>query len=198
MIKAIEYLSQDRHLAILIEKFDSPNLHITDKYFRALSKSIIYQQLSGKAADAIYSRFLDLYTDRESECKATLRLEETRLKGIGLSRQKIDYIRSLSSFFIDRGTSIDFKSLSDQQVRTELLGVRGVGDWTVDMFLMFTMGRTDILPYGDLGIKKGFKMLFNLNQIPDKEFMRSNSEAWRPYRTVASCYLWKLVDSSDS
>ena len=194
---AVEFLSKDKHLRVLIEKFERPNLVRSDDYFCALSKSIIYQQLSGRVAKVIYGRFLDLYDDREPDCQTTLKLKEIQLKNIGLSRQKTEYIRGLSSFFIDRGGALDFNSTPDEDIRSELTSLKGIGDWTVDMFLMFTLSRTDILPYGDLGIRKGFQALFNLNKIPDREFMRLNSEAWRPYRTIACCYLWKLVDDAD-
>ena len=195
---AISFLSKDKKIYELITKFERPKLQMSNDYFGDLSKSIIYQQLSGKVANVIYNRFLDLFDDRSPECVATLDLNEDRLKDIGLSRQKVDYIKGLSSFFINRVDLPDFSSLNEEDVRSELVSVKGIGDWTVDMFLMFTLCRTDILPYGDLGIKKGFQILFNLSKIPDRNFMESNSESWRPYRTIASCYLWRLVDESDN
>ena len=165
--------------------------------FNALSKSIIYQQLSGKVAKVIYNRFLDLFKNRTPDLEIIISLKDSELRKIGLSKQKTDYIKGLSKYFYKEGKLIDFSSLTNQEISKELIKIKGIGQWTVDMFLMFTIFRTDVLPVADLGIKKGFKKLFNLKELPSEKFMINKSKKWQPYRTIACCYLWKLVDDTD-
>jgi DNA-3-methyladenine glycosylase II len=195
--QSIEHLSKDRKLNALIDKYDRPNFENNDNYFNALSKSIIYQQLSGKVAKVIYNRFLDLFKNRTPDLEIIISLKDSELRKIGLSKQKTDYIKGLSKYFYKEGKSIDFPSLTNQEISKELIKIKGIGQWTVDMFLMFTIFRTDILPVADLGIKKGFKKLFNLKAFPSEKVMINKSKKWQPYRTIACCYLWKLVDDTD-
>ena len=195
--QSIEHLSKDRKLNALIDKYDRPNFENNDNYFNALSKSIIYQQLSGKVAKVIYNRFLDLFKNRTPDLEIIISLKDSELRKIGLSKQKTDYIKGLSKYFYKEGKSIDFSSLTNQEISKELIKIKGIGQWTVDMFLMFTIFRTDVLPVADLGIKKGFKKLFNLKELPSEKVMINKSKKWQPYRTIACCYLWKLVDDAD-
>jgi len=195
--QSIEHLSKDRKLNALIDKYDRPNFENNDNYFNALSKSIIYQQLSGKVAKVIYNRFLDLFKNRTPDLEIIMSLKDSELRKIGLSKQKTDYIKGLSKYFYKEGKLIDFSSLTNQEISKELIKIKGIGQWTVDMFLMFTIFRTDVLPVADLGIKKGFKKLFNLKELPSEKFMINKSKKWQPYRTIACCYLWKLVDDTD-
>ena len=195
--QSIEHLSKDRKLNALIDKYDRPNFENNDNYFNALSKSIIHQQLSGKVAKVIYNRFLDLFKNRTPDLEIIISLKDSELRKIGLSKQKTDYIKGLSKYFYKEGKLIDFSSLTNQEISKELIKIKGIGQWTVDMFLMFTIFRTDVLPVADLGIKKGFKKLFNLKELPSEKFMINKSKKWQPYRTIACCYLWKLVDDTD-
>tara|TARA_B110000263_G_scaffold35104_1_gene26839 strand:- start:2049 stop:2663 length:615 start_codon:yes stop_codon:yes gene_type:complete len=195
--QSIEHLSKDRKLNALIDKYDRPNFENNDNYFNALSKSIIYQQLSGKVAKVIYNRFLDLFKNRTPDLEIIISLKDSELRKIGLSKQKTDYIKGLSKYFYKEGKLIDFSSLTNQEISKELIKIKGIGQWTVDMFLMFTIFRTDVLPVADLGIKKGFKKLFNLKELPSEKVMINKSKKWQPYRTIACCYLWKLVDDAD-
>jgi DNA-3-methyladenine glycosylase II len=195
--QSIKHLSKDRKLNALIDKYDRPNFENNDNYFNALSKLIIYQQLSGKVAKVIYNRFLDLFKNRTPDLEIIISLKDSELRKIGLSKQKTDYIKGLSKYFYKEGKLIDFSSLTNQEISKELIKIKGIGQWTVDMFLMFTIFRTDVLPVADLGIKKGFKKLFNLKELPSEKVMINKSKKWQPYRTIACCYLWKLVDDSD-
>ena len=195
--KSIEHLSNDNKFKVLINKYDRPTFVKNDNYFNALSKSIVYQQLSGKVAKVIYNRFLDLFENREPDLQVIINLKDSKLREIGLSKQKTEYIKGLSKYFYKEGKSINFPSLTNQEISKELIKIKGIGQWTVDMFLMFTMFRTDILPVADLGIKKGFKELFNLKELPSEKVMINKSKKWQPYRTIACCYLWKLVDDGD-
>tara|TARA_Y100001978_G_C23701941_1_gene441620 strand:- start:2788 stop:3399 length:612 start_codon:yes stop_codon:yes gene_type:complete len=192
----IKHLSKDKKLNSLINEFEKPVFHKSTNYYNDLSKSIIYQQLSGKVAKIIYHRFLNLFPNKVPNYEKTLELKFEELKKIGLSKQKITYIVNLAKYFYNK-KNIDFVEFSDESLRKELIKIKGVGPWTIDMFLMFTMHRTDILPVGDLGIKKAFQILYKLKELPSNELMIEISAKWKPYRTIACCYLWYLVDDGD-
>ena len=195
--QSIKHLVKDQKLKTLINKYPIPKFSPNENYFEALSKSIIYQQLSGKVAKIIYTRFLSLFKDKIPNPNQYLDITKSDLKGIGLSKQKIDYINHLSNFFIEKGNKIQFKTDSDQEIYRQLIAIKGIGQWTIDMFMMFTLCKTDILPVGDLGIKKAFKDLYNLKELPSESFMKEISLPWQPYRTIACCYLWMIVDDGD-
>ena len=195
--QSIKHLVKDQKLKTLINKYPIPKFSPNENYFEALSKSIIYQQLSGKVAKIIYTRFLSLFKDKIPNPNQYLDITKSDLKGIGLSKQKIDYINHLSNFFIEKGNKIQFKTDSDQEIYRQLIAIKGIGQWTIDMFMMFTLCKTDILPIGDLGIKKAFKDLYNLKELPSESFMKEISLPWQPYRTIACCYLWMIVDDGD-
>jgi len=194
---AIKHLSNDLKLKKIINNHSKPNFKKNNDYYNSLAKSIIYQQLSGRVANVIYNRFLDIFRDRKPTPDITISISEKKLKNIGLSKQKTNYIKDLSRYFIEKENTINFKLMSDDEIRNELILIKGIGHWTIDMFLMFTMLRPNILPVGDLGIKKGFKKLFNLKDLPDEQYMLKKSKPWEPYRTIACCYLWRLVDDED-
>ena len=194
--EGIKHLSKDKKLSSLINEFEKPVFYKSTNYYDDLCKSIIYQQLSGKVAKIIYHRFLNLFPNKVPNFKKTLDLKFEELKKIGLSKQKITYIDNLAKYFYNK-KNIDFVKYSDESLRKELIKIKGIGPWTIDMFLMFTMHRTDILPVGDLGIKKAFQILYKLKELPSKELMIEMSAKWKPYRTIACCYLWYLVDDGD-
>ena len=196
--QSIQYLLKDNKLKDLINKYPIPQFASKDNYFDALSKSIIYQQLSGKVAKIIYRRFLDLFKKQNPEPEQYLKINNSDLKKIGLSKQKINYINNLSIFFINNNNMSQLKNLSKQEITNELISIKGIGQWTIDMFMMFTLCKTDILPVGDLGIKKAFKHLYNLQELPSEKFMLEKSSHWRPYRTIACCYLWMIIDDGDA
>ena len=194
---AITHLSNDSKLKTIIDNHSKPNFKKNNDYYNSLAKSIIYQQLSGRVANIIYNRFLDIFENRQPNPKIIINMSEKELKNIGLSKQKTSYIKDLSLYFLKKKNSIEFKLMNDDEIRNELILIKGIGHWTIDMFLMFTMLRPNILPIGDLGIKKGFKKLFNLKDLPDEQYMLKKSKTWEPYRTIACCYLWRLVDDED-
>ncbi len=195
--KSIKHLEQDQKIKVLINKYPIPQFSPNDNYFDALSKSIIYQQLSGSVAKIIYTRFLSLFKNKIPTPNQYLNIKISDLKNIGLSKQKISYINNVSNFFIDKDNKLQFKIDSDDEIRRELIKIKGIGQWTIDMFMMFTLCKADILPVGDLGIKKAFKKLYNLKELPSENFMKEIGEPWRPYRTIACCYLWKVIDDGD-
>jgi len=194
---ALRHLSHaDKRMEKLIDKFGPPNFNLMNNYYESLIRSIVYQQLSGKAASIIYERFLDLFVfDIYPEPKDILAVSIETLRSSGLSYQKVNYIRDLSEKWQDGTINLsDIDSMTDEEISSELIKVKGIGQWTADMFLMFTLGRPDVFPFGDLGIQKGFMVLTNMNRLPVQKEMERKTKKWQPYRTVAAWYLWKLVD----
>ena len=195
--QSIKHLVKDQKLKNLINKYPIPKFSPNENYFDALSKSIIYQQLSGKVAKIIYTRFLSLFQNKIPTPNQYLSIAITDLKGIGLSKQKINYINNLSQFFIEKDNQLKFKTDSEKEISKQLIAIKGIGQWTIDMFMMFTLCKTDIIPVGDLGIKKAFKKLYNLKELPSESFMQKKGLQWQPYRTIACCYLWKTIDDGE-
>ena len=194
---ALRHLSNaDKRMEKLIDKFGPPNFNLMNNYYESLIRSIVYQQLSGKSASIIYERFLDLFVfDIYPEPKDILAVSIETLRSSGLSYQKVNYIRDLSEKWQDGTMNLtDIDSMTDEEISSELIKVKGIGQWTADMFLMFTLGRPDVFPFGDLGIQKGFMALTNMNRLPTQKEMERKTKKWQPYRTVAAWYLWKLVD----
>ena len=194
---ALRHLSNaDKRIEKLIDKFGPPNFNLMNNYYESLIRSIVYQQLSGKAASIIYERLLDLFVfDIYPEPKDILAVSIETLRSSGLSYQKVNYIRDLSEKWQDGTMNLtDIDSMTDEEISSELIKVKGIGQWTADMFLMFTLGRPDVFPFGDLGIQKGVMIITNMNRLPTQKEMERKTKKWQPYRTVASWYLWKLVD----
>ena len=194
---ALRHLSHaDKRIEKLIDKFGPPNFNLMNNYYESLIRSIVYQQLSGKAASIIYERFLDLFVfDIYPEPKDILAVSIETLRSSGLSYQKVNYIRDLSEKWQDGTMNLtEIDSMTDEEISSELIKVKGIGQWTADMFLMFTLGRPDVFPFGDLGIQKGVMILTNMNRLPTQKEMERKTKKWQPYRTVAAWYLWKLVD----
>lgn len=154
--------------------------------------SIIFQQLAGSAAGAILSRFKQLYGGRLPSPKEYLATEPDKLRGAGLSPQKISYLKDLSEK-LDNGV-LDLRKFSqtpDEEVVRELDDVRGIGRWTAEMFLLFALGRTDVLPIDDLGLQKAAKRAYRLRSLPGREKFGKLAEKWHPYSSVATLYLWR-------
>ena len=186
----------DSRFSRLISEFGYPTFKKEKSYFEALLKNIIYQQLSGKAAKTIYNRFLKLFETTEYPSPdEILNTPVEHLKGAGLSNQKVTYIRDLSKKYVEGTLQLDeLNQKSDKEISAQLIQVKGIGQWTADMFLIFTLGRENIFPLGDLGVKKGVAIIENLNKLPTEKHMAEISEKWQPYRTIAAWYMWKLVD----
>jgi DNA-3-methyladenine glycosylase II len=194
---ALRHLSHaDKRMEKLIDKFGPPNFNLMNNYYESLVRSIIYKQLNGKAASIIYKRFLDLFVfDIYPKPKDVLEVSIETLRSSGLPYQKVNYIRDLSEKWQDGTMNLtDIDSMTDEEISSELIKVKGIGQWTADMFLMFTLGRPDVFPFGDLGIQKGVMIITNMNRLPTQKEMERKTKKWQPYRTVAAWYLWKLVD----
>ena len=188
---AINYLSSDSKFKPLIKQYGKLDLGESEDPFISLIKYVIYQQLSIASAKAIYTRFLKLFDNKLTPINVKS-VDFSILKDIGLSRQKINYINEIVEYFMNN--DIDFDSLTNKEIYNELIQIKGIGPWTIDIFLMFTLHKTNIMPIGDLGIKKGFKVLYDLDDLPTDEFMLKKYKKWNPYQSIASMYLWKIVD----
>jgi len=192
---ALEVLDKDSEMQKLIKSYGAPSFEPKKDYFQSLMHSIVFQQLSGKVANIIYQRLINLLPDNKIIPKEVLMLTDEEMRRVGLSSQKTNYIKNLANYFNSNlFNSNKVEKMTNEEISEELIKIKGVGQWTIDMFLMFTLNRSDIMPYSDLGIQKGMKTLFNLNKLPTKEEMRTLSSHWKPYRTVACWYLWKIVD----
>lgn len=195
--KALRHLrSSDKVLANLINNQGPCTIKISlDNPFHALTSSIISQQLSAHAARAIKTRLFSLFNADRFTPDRILNLSPKAARSAGLSRAKINYVRNLAAAAKDGG--LDFSSLArleDEEVIRELISFSGIGRWTAEMFLIFALGRPDVLSTGDAGLKRACKVTYNLRQTPSAAEMTSLGEPWRPYRSIASWYLWRVVD----
>lgn len=164
--------------------------------FQYLARAITFQQLSCKAAGTIFGRVKDLFPRKHLKPQLVLDLPEEALRGAGLSRNKLAAIRDLAAKTLDGTvpTLTKLKTLSDDEIIERLLQVRGVGPWTVEMLLIFHLGRPDVLPTTDLGIRKGYKILEGREEMPTPKELLTLTEHWCPWRSVASWYLYRLAD----
>jgi DNA-3-methyladenine glycosylase II len=164
-------------------------------HLSALVGSIVSQQLSTKAAATIFGRFAALFPDNHIPSAAAIAaIDDLTLRGVGLSGQKVGYLRDLSARIGDGRLNLDeLETLSDEGVIERLTAVKGFGRWTAEMFLMFRLHRPDVLPVGDLGIQNAIQRLYKLRKRPDPKRMMKLGEAWKPYRSVASWYLWQTL-----
>ena len=194
--KGLKHLKQaDKKMGRLIAEFEKPEFKKDLNYFEALVRAIVYQQLSGKAAATIYKRFKKLFTNNKYPTPIMVKeksIEE--LRSVGLSNQKASYIHNIADAFYTGAIPKDINIIGDKEVIECLTTIKGVGPWTAEMFLMFTLNRPDVFPVTDLGIQKGFQLFFQLDKLPRPDQMMEKAESWRPYRTLASWYLWRIVE----
>lgn len=169
----------------------------TQSLFHALAQSIVYQQLSGKAAATIFRRFAALFAPKRFPTPAdVLDAPDALLRSAGLSGAKAAAVKDLARKTIDGTvpTLARVRQLDDAEIVERLTEVRGIGPWTVEMLLMFRLGRPDVLPVADLGVRKGFALTYGWDELPTAAELTANAECWRPYRTVASWYMWRALD----
>lgn len=187
-------LHRDGAFRPLLAAVDNFELQRHRPYFWTLCSSILSQQVSGAAARTIIGRVRHLHPRlRYPTPKAILTTPEASIKAAGVSRQKVRYLYALAEAFHSGSLkSVRFSRLGDDEIIELLTGIVGIGRWTSEMFLMFSMRRADLFPLDDLGIRRGMKIFFG---IDDKSKMIERAEAWRPYRTVASIYLWRAQDA---
>ena len=194
--KGLKHLKQaDEKMGRLIAEFEKPEFKKDSNYFEALVRAIVYQQLSGKAAATIYKRFKNLFPENKHFTPIMVKeRSHEELRSAGLSNQKASYIHNIANAFYTGAIPKDIDTIGDNEVIECLTTIKGVGPWTAKMFLMFTLNRPDVFPVTDLGIQKGFQLFFQFDVLPSTKKMMEIAEAWRPYRTLASWYLWRLVE----
>ncbi len=184
-----EVLRRDSELSRLIERQGRHHVEPAEDAFERLVVSIVRQQVSMSSAEAIRERLFDEFTVEPAELRYA---DESALQDVGLSEAKAGYVLDAAETFGERGwTRESFSGWSDDRVRDELRDIRGVGSWTADMFLIFVLGRDDVFPVGDLGIRKAMEQLYGHETRSE---MVEHSERWSPYRSTASLYLWNYVD----
>ena len=190
----IHLSSVDPKMEKLINKYEKPYFVKENNYFESIVRSIIYQQLSTKSASKIYNRFKKLFENGSLNPESVIEQSNDTYRSIGLSRQKISYIFNVADACTNGMIPKNFDKHDDEDIINTLIQIKGIGKWTAQMFLMFTLNRPDILPELDLGIQKGFKAYFKLKKIPSEDYMKTKAKIWRPYRTLACWYLWRLVE----
>ena len=177
---------------------EDARLRIRDEApFQSLVRAVINQQLSGKAAATIFGRFKALYPQSGFPSpEDVLRTHSNRLRSAGLSRPKAAYIkdiaRQVTAGVVPMLAECD--GLEDAEIVSRLTQIKGIGRWTAEMFLMFNLGRPDVLPAHDLGVRRGFQMAFKKRKLPEPEQLDRHGEIWKPYRSTAALYLWRIVD----
>ena len=198
-----ELAASDPRIAALIERFGELSFETrrrgrprTDSY-GSLVRSVVAQQLSAKAAATIFDRVLALFGGRTPTPAELLAVSEERLREAGLSGRKVEYLRDLARHVESGELELDrFATMSDDEVIAEITAVRGFGVWTAQVFLMFHLERPDVLPTGDLGIRRAAQIVYGLAELPEHDELTRIAEPWRPHRTLACIYLWETLHAA--
>ncbi|MCA1561202.1 MAG: DNA-3-methyladenine glycosylase [Acidobacteria bacterium] len=192
-------MRRDPVLAAIIKRHGACGLAAAQRtdHFAAIVKAITSQQLSTKASRTIFNRFVALFPDGRFPTPAdVIAIDDERLRNVGLSRQKVAYIRDLCMKVTDGTLPLrQLDAMDDEQVIEAITRVKGLGRWTAEMFLMFRLHRPDVLPVGDLGILRAMQKAYGLRKPPGPERMRRIGEAWKPYRSIACWYLWQSLEN---
>jgi DNA-3-methyladenine glycosylase II len=195
MRRAILHLKKaDPILADIIERVGPYRINYDEPSFASLAEAIVYQQLHGKAAATIFKRLTDV-AGLPLTPEGILKLSEQQMRAVGLSKQKLSYLRDLATK--TQSCEVDFlklPDLPDEEVIKHLTRIKGIGVWTAHMFLMFSLRRSDVLPTGDLGIQMAVKKHYRKRKLPKPKDMEKIAKCWSPYRSVACWYLWRSMD----
>jgi DNA-3-methyladenine glycosylase II len=196
MRRALTHLKKtDPVLRAIIEQVGPCRMDYDEPTFHSLAQAIVYQQLHGKAAATIFGRLAAL-TGTPLTPAAVLKLTEEQLRAVGLSKQKLSYLRDLAAK--SHNGVVDFAilpSLADEDVIKHLTQIKGIGVWTAHMFLMFALRRPNVLPIGDLGIQMAMRKHYRKRKLPKPAVMEKIAQCWEPYRSVACWYLWRSLDT---
>ena len=189
------FRSSDPVLQEAIKKVGPFRLQLQGDRFQALVRSIISQQISTSAARTIRERLAERVAPEKISATVIIELTDRQLRSVGLSKQKTSYLKDLSQKTLDNQLRLNrIGRLSDEKVIEKLTQVKGIGRWTAQMFLMFCLGRPDVLPHDDLGIRSALRKLYKLKALPDKAETEQIASAWRPYATIACWYCWRSLD----
>jgi len=186
----------DPILARIIAEVGALGIQPRRERFQALARAIIFQQLAGAAANAIYGRFVGLFPGVEFPTpEQVLAKTDAELRAVGLSAKKALYIKDLAAHIRDGKLNFHlFHRMTDEEIIELLVMVKGIGRWTAEMFLMFNLGRPDVMPADDLGVQNAIKRHYRMRQRPNRKRLLKHAERWRPYRTAAAWYLWRSLD----
>ncbi len=186
----------DPVLARIIAQVGAIGIQPRRERFQALVRTIIFQQLAGAAANAIYGRFVDLFPGVEFPSpEQVLAKTDAELRAAGLSEKKALYIKDLAAHVRDGKLNFHrFHRMADEEIIAHLTQVKGIGKWTAEIFLMFNLGRPDVMPADDLGVQNAVKRHYRMRQRPNRKRLLKHAERWRPYRTAAAWYLWRSLD----
>ncbi len=186
----------DPVLAQIIAEVGALGIQPRPERFQALVRNIIYQQLAGAAANAIYGRFAGLFPGVEFPSpEQVLAKTDAELRSVGLSEKKALYIKDLAAHVRDGKLNFHrFHRMTDEEIIADLTRVKGIGKWTAEIFLMFNLGRPDVMPADDLGVQNAVKRHYRMRQRPNRKRLLKHAERWRPYRTAAAWYLWRSLD----
>ena len=196
MRHAVRHLKKaDPVLCAIIERIGPYRIEYDEPRFHSLAEAIVYQQLNGRAAYTIFKRLTDLAGDPLTP-QGILKLTETQMRGVGLSKQKLSYLRDLAEKA--HSGQVDFArlpDLPDEEVIKQLTQIKGIGVWTAHMFLMFALRRPNVLPTGDYGVQMAMRKHYRKRKLPKPKDMEKIAKCWEPYRSVACWYLWKSMDT---
>jgi DNA-3-methyladenine glycosylase II len=196
--KIISHLSRDPILQPILETIPFQKLQPSSvPLSEALIESIVYQQLSIKAAATIYQRLLERFDDKKLELKKLTRMKTESLRSAGLSYQKADYVRNIATFFLQKeNQEVDWHALPEEELLKRLVTIKGVGQWTVQMIMINPLGKLDVFPALDLGVQQGIVTLYDVKETGKNLISRMHeiAEPWRPYRSIACMYLWRWKD----
>lgn len=193
-----KHLSKDKKLKKLVDNIELPAIKKKKNVFIALVSSIASQQLSTKVADVIFNRFLELFNGKTPTPEQVLATKIESLRGIGFSNQKAAYIHNIAEFAVANNLQFSFlQKMDDEAIIEYLTQIKGVGRWTVEMLMMFTLGRENVFSTGDYGLQVGIKQLYQLDDSNKKMFLQAIeklSQKWHPYKTYAAMYIWRFKD----
>lgn len=194
--QAIRHLRKaDPVMRNVIRKAGPFTMQLHRNRFRALVFSILGQQISGKAAASIRARLIEYLKPEQISPQSIARLTPEKLRGVGISLQKANYLLDLATQVGERKLRLDrVARMSDEDVIDALVQVKGIGVWTAQMFLIFSLGRPDVFPHDDLGVRSAIRNLYGLDELPNKEISHRIATPWRPYATVASWYCWRSLE----
>ena len=195
--KGVSYLRKnDPIMRDIIDKIGNCTLQTSPDYYSSLVRTIISQQLSNKASNTIFARLLKKVND-ELNPENVLNLSNFQLKSAGISKQKMSYLRDLSTKFLNMEIDTStFPSLDDEEAITLLTSIRGIGKWSAQMILIYCLNRPNILPLDDLGFRNSLKLNYNLSHSPNKDLIIKISKKWEPYRSIAVWYLWQSINQN--
>ena len=191
----LHFDEHDTVMAQVIRRSGPIKLKRNRNYYAVLCKAILAQQISVAAADAITTRFCELFSSGSPTPQEVIKLSKVKLRGVGLSRQKVSYLKDLSVHFHEKMISPQrLNYMCNEEVIQQLTSVHGVGRWTAEMFLIFSLNRPDVLPLGDLGLQLALKKIYRMRKLPTVKRMRTLGRKWNPLETVATWYAWRIQD----